>query len=127
MPSVRIETVRGWLDDRQAFLEAVQAAIVEGILIPENDLDIRLIQHDPEDRITPVGSSPRRTVIEITLFTGRSLEAKRRLYAALARNLEPFGLMPGDIKVILIEVPFENWGLRGLPASEIDLGFKVDV
>jgi len=28
----------------------------------------------------------------------------------------------------LIESPPENWGLRGgMPASEIDLGFKIDV
>jgi hypothetical protein len=32
------------------------------------------------------------------------------------------------IKITLIEIPPENWGLRGgMPASEIDLGFKIDV
>jgi hypothetical protein len=33
-----------------------------------------------------------------------------------------------EIKIILIEVPLENWGSRGgKRAAEIDLGFKVNV
>jgi phenylpyruvate tautomerase PptA (4-oxalocrotonate tautomerase family) len=128
MPSTRIETRAGWLGTRRAeFLKAVQQALVEGLLIPDRDRDIRLTQHDPEDFLLPPGAGPRRTTIEIALFTGRSMEAKRRLYAALVRRLAPFGLEAADVKVLLIEVDRENWGLRGLPASEIDLGFKVDV
>lgn len=128
MPSTRVEITRGWLgDSRAAFLEAIQAALVEGIRIPENDRDIRLIQHDPDEVLKHAGACARHTVIEITLFTGRTIEAKRRLYAALARNLAPFGLEPHDIKIILVEVDRENWGLRGLPACEIELGFKVEV
>ena len=128
MPSTRVETAKGWLGESRAdFLEAIQQALIEGIRIPEQDRDIRLIQHDPEDMLAAASSSPRHTVIEITLFTGRTIEAKRRLYAALARRLAPFDLQPHDIKVILVEVDRENWGLRGLPASEIELGFKVDV
>lgn len=128
MPSTRVETTKGWLGDRRAdFLEAVQQALVDGILIPENDRDIRLTQHDPGDVIKSPAASERHTNIEITLFTGRTIEAKRRLYAALVTRLAPFGLLPGDIKVVLIEVDRQNWGLGGLPASEIELGFKVDV
>ena len=128
MPSTRVETASGWLGDRQAdFLEAIQQALMEGILIPENDRDIRLTQYDPADMLKHAGGSPRHTNIEITLFAGRTIEAKRRLYAALVTRLAPFGLEPVDIKVVLIEVDRHNWGLRGLPASEIDLGFKVEV
>lgn len=128
MPSTRIETRSGWLGDRRrAFIEAVQASLVAGLLIPEADRSVRLLELDEDCIITPPHAGPHYTVIEISLFFGRSIEAKRRLYAAMAANLAPFGLAPQDIKVILHEVPRENWGLRGLPASEIDLGFKVDV
>jgi len=41
--------------------------------------------------------------------------------------LAAFGLAPNEIKVMLIEVPRENWGLRGMPGSEVQLGFKVEV
>ena len=128
MPSTRVETTRGWLcDSRAEFLEAIQQSLVEGIRIPEGDRDIRLTEYDPVDLLKHAGGNPRHTNIEITLFKGRTLDAKRRLYAALAARLAPFGLAPGDIKVVLVEVERENWGLRGLPASEIDLGFKVEV
>lgn len=128
MPSTRVDIIKGWLGNRRAdFLEAIQQALIEGIRIPENDRDIRLTEYDPGDVIKPVGSTPRHAVIEISLLTGRSIEAKRRLYSALVTRLAPFGLEPADVKVALIEIDAENWGLRGLPASEIDLGFKVDV
>lgn len=128
MPSTRIETRRGWLGDRRRdFIEAVQAALVAGILIPEGDRCVRLLELDEDAVISPPSAGPRYTVIEISLFTGRSIEAKRRLYASMVEKLTPFGLAPNEIKVILHEVPRENWGLRGLPASEIELGFRVDV
>lgn len=128
MPSTRIETRKGWLGNRRAdFLEAVQQALVEGLLIPDRDRDIRLTQHDPEDFLLPAGANSCRTTIEIALFTGRSIEAKRRLYKALVTRLAPFGLVATDIKVLLVEVDRPNWGLNGVPASEMELAFKVDV
>ncbi len=128
MPSTRIETRRGWLGaQKRDFIEAVQAALVAGILIPEGDRCVRLAEYDEDAFIAGADKGPRYSVIEISLFTGRSIEAKRRLYAELAAAVARFGLEEQDLKVILHEVPRENWGLRGLPASEIDLGFKVDV
>jgi len=42
--------------------------------------------------------------------------------------LAALGVPTNEIKIVLIEVPPQNWGVRGgLPASEVDLGFKVDV
>jgi phenylpyruvate tautomerase PptA (4-oxalocrotonate tautomerase family) len=30
--------------------------------------------------------------------------------------------------IVLNEIPLDNWGIRGgIPASEVDLGFKVGV
>ncbi|MDH2400143.1 tautomerase family protein [Bradyrhizobium sp. SSUT18] len=64
--------------------------------------------------------------IEVVMFSGRSLEAKRALYKALVTNLSVLGVPATEIKIVLLEVPAENWGLRGgCPASEIDLGLKV--
>lgn len=67
-------------------------------------------------------------VIEVELLAGRLHAAKRNLYAAICRNLKvSFGLEPSDIRVVLAEAPRDNWGIDGKPASEIDLGFKVEV
>lgn len=128
MPSTRIETRRGWLGARRRdFVEAVQVALVAGILIPEADRCVRLAEYDDEAFIVPAHVGPHYTVVEVSLFTGRSIDAKRRLYTAMVEAVAPFGLAPHDLKIILNEVPRENWGLRGKPGSEIDPGFKVDV
>ena len=129
MPNVRIEVKRGWVGTRRAaFLEAVHAAMVETIRIPEHDRTLRLIEHDQDAFATPPESGEHYTLVEITLFAGRSMEAKRKLYEAIVGKLSAFGVPPMDIKIVLIEVPLENWGVRGgKPASEIDLGFEVKV
>jgi phenylpyruvate tautomerase PptA (4-oxalocrotonate tautomerase family) len=128
MPATRIETRRGWLGNRRRELvEAVQRALQTGLLIPDSDRCIRLTEYDDDAMIAPPEKGPSYLVIEVTLFSGRSVEAKRRLYAALVEELGQLGIPEGDIKTVLIEVDPVNWGLRGVPASEIDLGYKIDV
>ncbi|RYE09705.1 MAG: tautomerase family protein [Hyphomicrobiales bacterium] len=128
MPSTRLETRTGWLAGRHAALAAaIQQALVESIKIPEHDRDIRILEYPAEAFLPPPGRGANYSVLEISLFTGRSLDAKRKLFAALAAALAPFGLGEGDLKVILIDVPRENWGLRGKSAADLELGFKIDV
>ena len=58
----------------------------------------------------------------------RSLDAKRNLYMAIVKNLEPFGIPKNHVKILLREIPKENWGIRGGQAGcDVELGFKVDV
>lgn len=128
MPATRIETRRGWIGARRReIIEAVQRGLLTGLEIPETDRCIRLTEYDDDAMIAPPGKGVSWMVIEITLFSGRSLDAKRRLYAALTEELGAFGIPAADIKIVLVEVAPENWGLRGLPASEIDLGYRIDV
>jgi phenylpyruvate tautomerase PptA (4-oxalocrotonate tautomerase family) len=128
MPSTRLETRAGWIGDRHAALiAAVQRALVEGIRIPEQDRDIRIIEYPAHAFAPPDGKSVNYTVLEITMFSGRSVDAKRRLYAALVGELGAFGIAPSDLKVVLHDVPRENWGLGGKAAVDIELGFKVEV
>ncbi len=128
MPSTRIETRVGWLDGRQKqLIDAVQTALVEGIRIPEDDVAIRLLEYPEDSFASPPGRGPEYTVIEISMFAGRSIEAKRQLYAALASQLAPFGIAPGDLFVIVHDEPRENWSTRGVPLSDVDLGFKIEV
>jgi phenylpyruvate tautomerase PptA (4-oxalocrotonate tautomerase family) len=68
------------------------------------------------------------TLVSIDAFAGRSLDAKRKLYRAIVANLEPLGIPKDHVKIVLREIPRENWGIRGGQAgSDVDLGFKVDV
>jgi hypothetical protein len=84
--------------------------------------------HDETTRIALTGRSQRYTRVEVTLFAGRSMEAKPALYKAMVANLAALGVPEAEVKTVLIEVPRKNWGLcGGHPASEIDLGFRIDV
>ncbi len=128
MPATRIETRRGWIGGRKLeLIEAVQRALLHALKLPEHDRCVRLIEYDEDAIITPTGKGPFYSVVEITLFSGRSEEAKRQLYSALAAELSAFDIPAEDIKIILIEVPSTNWGIRGVPASDLDLGYKIDV
>jgi hypothetical protein len=128
MPNTTIETRTGWIADASTMIEAVQSALREALHIPERDRTLRLIEHAPDHFAVPPECGPCYTLIEVTMFSSRSLAAKRALYAALVRNLGKLGVPPHDIKITLIEVPPEDWGIRGgQPASEVDLGFNIDV
>jgi hypothetical protein len=128
MPNTLIATRSGWITDPGAVIEAVQSALREALRIPEGDRTLRLIEHPSSHFAVPPGRGEKFTLVEVTMFAGRSTGAKRTLYQAIVRNLTALGVPPLDIKITLIESPAENWGLRGgLPASEIDLGFRIDV
>jgi phenylpyruvate tautomerase PptA (4-oxalocrotonate tautomerase family) len=128
MPSTRIVTGEWARERARELIEAVQSALMNAIKIPDWDRDIVVDLYDGKRRIVPTGSSDQYTRIEIELFQGRSMEAKRELYRAIVQNVSALGIPKTEIKTILIEVPPQNWGVRGgLPASEINLGFKVDV
>lgn len=129
MPLVRIDVRKGRSSsEKKALLEAVHAALVEALKIPGDDRTQRLCEHSPEDFEIPPARTTKFTLIDITMFPGRSMNAKRHLYQAIVRNLAPLGIAPSDVFIVLHEPAMENWGVRGgFPASEVDIGFKVDV
>ena len=58
----------------------------------------------------------------------QAIDAKRNLYNKLVENLQRLNIQPNDILIVLQEPPLDNWGIRGgFPASEVDIGFKLDV
>ena len=66
--------------------------------------------------------------VSIDAFAGRSVDAKRALYRGIVENLGALGIPKDHVKVLLRELPRENWGIRGGQAGcDVELGFKVDV
>lgn len=128
MPHVRIEVIAGRTPaEKRALLDAVHQSLVEALKIPDWDNNQRLLEYPADCYDVPPGCTARRTYVECSLFPGRSLEAKRRLYRLLADRLEALGTPPRDIAIVLHEPPMENWGLRGRPASEVDVGYDLNV
>jgi phenylpyruvate tautomerase PptA (4-oxalocrotonate tautomerase family) len=127
MPLVRIDIRKGHSPEyKHAILDGVHAALVEAFKIPEHDRNQILHEHSPED-FEGRGAAP--TVVSITAFAGRSREAKRALFAAIVRNLAASpGIDGNDVLITVNDIPTDNWGIRGgKQASDLDVGFKIDV
>lgn len=129
MPIAKIETCRRRpAEEVAALIEAVYLAQREALKVPEDDRQIRYVEHKPEHFPAPPGKSANYTFVEFILFPGRSLQAKRALYESVVRRFGQLGIAPNDILIVVHEPPLDNWGIRGgKPASEVDLGFDLDV
>lgn len=130
MPIVKIEIRKGKSKEyKKAILDGVHDSLVESIKIPDNDRFQRIYELDEDDFEAPDNRTDNVTLIQIVMFEGRSFEAKKALYNAINRKLRDNpGINGDDITVVLIESPLENWGVKGgKPASEVDLGFNVEV
>ncbi|MBN9489722.1 MAG: tautomerase family protein [Alphaproteobacteria bacterium] len=121
MPSTRI-TTGVWARGREReLIELVQSALLDSLKIPDWDRDVIATALEPQQRIVPSGNSDFYTRIEIILFVGRPIEAKRALYSSIVEKLGTLGIPKKEIKTILIEMGPDNWGIKGgFPASEVD-------
>ena len=129
-PLVKIEIREGKSREyKKAILDGVHEALVEALKIPNSDRFQRIYELEEDDFEVPPDRTDQATIIEIKMFPGRSLEAKKNLYQYIIRNLEDNpGINGSDVMIILLEPPMSNWGVRGgQPASEVDLGFDLDV
>lgn len=130
MPLVKVEMMEGRSREyKQAILDGIHNALVEAFKIPDDDRIQRLYELSRENFEIAGFKTDQFVLIEMTVFEGRSLDAKRALYAAIVRNLaDNPGIAGNDITIVLKEVPLDNWGIRGgKPGSEVNLGFEIKV
>ncbi len=128
MPCVRITTGK-WAEGLEIeLMEAVQSALVSAFKIPESDRDVVLDLYEESRRLVSHGRSERYTRVEILGIAERSLNAKRVLFKTIVENLLSVGVPKSETRIVLMEPPADSWGVKGgIPASEVDLGFKIDV
>ncbi len=131
MPTVLIEVRRHYEPAEEvAIIDAVHGALVSAFQIPAKDKDVRLVVHEAHRFAVPaqLAKPEYRTLVSIDCFSGRSLAAKRLLYAGIVENLAALGIPADHVKITLHEVDRDNWGIRGGQAgSDVDLGFNVGV
>jgi phenylpyruvate tautomerase PptA (4-oxalocrotonate tautomerase family) len=131
MPSVLIEVRKAYTPvQERALMDVVHKALQDAFKIPPGDKNIRLVVHEPHRFAHPpeLKQPGLYTFVTIDAFAGRSLDAKRKLYQGIVASLTALGIPKDHVKVLLREAPRENWGIRGgQAASDVDLGFKVEV
>lgn len=98
---------------RRAIADAVHAGLVAGIGIPPDDR-FQVISSHGDDLIYDPGylgidRGDSIVMVEVHLSVGRSLEAKRALYSAVAGNLAALGIAPEDVFIHLMETTLLNW------------------
>lgn len=101
---------------RQALSTAIHAALVSTLHYPVEKKFQRFIQLAPEDFIFPADRSPQYTMIEISLFEGRSIVSKKAFIEQLFVNI-----VPQDIEITLTETPRHHWGIRGQCGTQPEL------
>lgn len=129
MAQIKIYAHRDFLAECQALIsQAVHAALVSALQYPEDKKFQRFFPMDDDDFIHPSDRSERYTIIEVSMFEGRSVGAKRALIQAMIDQLQDLAGIPAqDIEITLFETPKVNWGIRGMNGEDLSLGYKVDV
>jgi phenylpyruvate tautomerase PptA (4-oxalocrotonate tautomerase family) len=129
MAQVKIFGLKTQLEPiRKELSDAIHSAVVEALAYPPEKRFHRFIGLSQDDFLYPSDRSNRYLILEISLFEGRSVEAKKSLIRALYQHIgDATGITPNDIEITLFETPRQNWGIRGVPGDELNLNYKVSV
>ena len=129
MAQIKIYGLKSHLDACKSQLsDAIHACVVEALQYPPEKRAHRFLALEPDDFYYPEGRSTQYTIIEISMFEGRSEEAKKHLIRLLFTRLQAeVGIAPQDVEVTIFETPRQNWGIRGQIGDELTLNYRVDV
>lgn len=107
---------------------AIHDAVMQALSYPPEKKFHRFIGLEKSEFMFPDDRSEKYTIIEISMFEGRSVDAKKQLIHLLFENIKrDVGISPQDVEITIQESPKHNWGIRGQCADELALGYKVDV
>jgi phenylpyruvate tautomerase PptA (4-oxalocrotonate tautomerase family) len=131
MPSAIVEVQRDYSPEQETYLlQSVHDAIVRAFKIAPERRNVTLVVHQPRRFLgrTDCQDPERLTNVSIFVLPGRSVVAKRNLYRFITEAFSVVGIPPDCVLIRLIEVPAENFGVRGGQAlCDIDLGYPVNV
>ena len=129
MAQIKIYGVAEHLRPIQAHLsDVIHACVVEALDYPPGKRFHRFLALQPEDFVFPSDRSAQYTIIEISMFEGRSAAARKRLITLLfAKIASEIGIDPQDVEITITETPRANWGIRGRPGDELGLEYRVEV
>ena len=129
MAQVKIFGLREQLDPiKRRLSDVIHSCVVDALQYPADKRAHRCFPLDRSDFFCPAGRTGRYTIIEFSIFEGRSVEAKKQLIRLLFERVEKeCGITPQVLEITIFETPRHNWGFRGLPGDEHKLDYKVEV
>jgi len=57
-------------------------------------------------------------IVVVYMWSGISEDAKKKIISGITEIFEKLGIPRNAVEVVVVEVPKENWGIGGEPASE---------
>ncbi|TKV28617.1 tautomerase family protein [Arthrobacter sp. NamB2] len=113
---------------RDALSEAIHGAVVSALAYPPDKRFHRFIALDACDFVHPPDRGRDYTIIEISMFEGRSEAVRRELIRELFVRIEAgAGIAPHSVEITITETPKVNWGIRGANAADLALGYTVEL
>jgi len=129
MAQIKIYGLKSSLAEKAHSLSsAIHSAVVEALAYPPDKKFHRFIGLENSEFIFPTDRGDNYIIIEISMFEGRSTEAKKSLIHLLYLNIaREAGINPHSVEITIFETPKQNWGIRGMCGDELALGYKVNV
>ncbi len=130
MGQIKIYGVKDRLNPiKETLSNVIHSCMVEVLEFPSDKKFHRFFPMDIEDFYFASGRTEAYTVIEVSMFEGRSVVvAKKQLLKLLFERINSeLSISPKDVEITIFETPKHNWGIRGLPGDELALNYKVNV
>jgi hypothetical protein len=128
MAQVKIYALKTHLDPiKIALSDVIHSCVIEALRYPPDKRAHRFFPLDADNFFYPSDRTERYTIIEFSMFEGRSVVTKKQLIRLLFERVSTLGISSQDLEVTIFETPKHNWGFRGLPGDEHALNYRVDV
>lgn len=129
MAQVKIYGIASQLNSiKTEMSEVIHSCTVDALKFPADKKFHRFFPLEPGNFYYPEGRTEKYTIVEVSIFEGRSVEAKKEFIRLLFNRFrELLSIHDNDLEITIFETPKHNWGIRGLPGDELTLNYKVNV
>jgi len=130
MPTAKIYGLRKVMDPvKIALSDAIHECVAEALQFPPEKRLQRFFPMDEADfHFGSVDRTEKYTIIEISMFEGRSVDTIKSLINLLYEKVpQATGIPRSDIDIMISELPKHAWGLQGAIGDEQSLGYSVAV
>ena len=113
---------------KTAMSETLHSCVIDGLHFPKDKKFHRFFPMSADNFLFPKGRSDKYTIIEVSIFEGRSVDAKKEFIELVYKRFrEQLGIVEKDIEITIFETPKQNWGIRGLSGNELVLDYNVNI
>jgi len=126
---IKIYGVKGRLNPiKETLSNIIHSCMVDALEYPLDKKFHRFFPMDKEDFYFASERTESYTIIEISMFEGRTIQAKKQLVKLLFERINnKLNISPQDVEITIFETPKHNWGIRGLAGDELALNYKVNI